>query len=291
MKMLFILIMFLFIISSVNAVNYGLCYQETANISTSCGGLDTGNYSIDLTQTKFIINYTKPVFSNNAIWRVKHGYPAQDYNISIPFDCYNQSYLTLKIYSYWHWTYQTAESSPYCFNGTDWKMIGVNTSGISGSIGGGSGGFSNLFDGDYNTQSTFVNGNSWYNDIVTDIGGNPNNASVFEESIYWNMTVNPLVPNQIDFSKFNYIRQYGKILSNHNSCIDNTTLGHNITYVIKIDNNQSTINVWAYEPCEFGCDLSTNRCNESKINQYLTVGLILLIIVVIVIILIVVTRR
>lgn len=104
---------------------------------------------------------------------------------------------------------------------------------------------------------------------------------------YIEVTYNtPLIPSQIDFSKFNYIRQYGKILSNHNKCIDNETLGHNITYEIRIDLNQSIINVWAYEPCEFGCDTTTNKCNDSSINQYLIIGLILLIIVVIIIIII-----
>lgn len=72
--------------------------------------------------------------------------------------------------------------------------------------------------------------------------------------------------NTIDFSQLNYIRQYGNILHNHNICTDNETLGHNVTYTITIDQNQSIVNVWVNEPCEFGCDNITQTCNPSPSN-------------------------
>ena len=99
-----------------------------------------------------------------------------------------------------------------------------------------------------------------------------------------------LTSNQIDFSKFNYIKQFGQILHNHNVCVDNESLGHNVTYTIKIDQNQSIINVWVNEPCTFGCDNSTMACNEPPINQYFILGIILLALVIIILVLIKVAK-
>jgi hypothetical protein len=89
-----------------------------------------------------------------------------------------------------------------------------------------------------------------------------------------------LAPDQIDFSKFNYIKQYGQILHNHNICVDNETLGHNITYTIKIDLNQSIVNVWVNEPCTFGCDNVTMSCRASQISEYSNYFIYLIIIVI-----------
>jgi hypothetical protein len=101
----------------------------------------------------------------------------------------------------------------------------------------------------------------------------------------------PLTKNQIDFSKFNYIQQFGKKLHNHNKCIDNQTLSHNITYLIQIDQNESTINMYVTEPCEYGCDNSTMTCNTNPSNQYVTYAIILLIIGIIILVTIKVIKR
>lgn len=90
----------------------------------------------------------------------------------------------------------------------------------------------------------------------------------------------------INYGQLNYLLLYGKRVSNHNSCIDNITLSHNITYQITIDNNQSTVSMFVTEPCEYGCDITTNKCNESTLNQYLIVGLVLTGIVLVIIIII-----
>jgi hypothetical protein len=95
----------------------------------------------------------------------------------------------------------------------------------------------------------------------------------------------------VDFSQLNYIRQFGKILHNHNTCIDTETLGHNITYQITIDQNQSIVNMWVTEPCEFGCDNSTMTCKSSPSSEYVTYALILLIIGIIIIAFVKVAKR
>ena len=85
MNKLFILLIFIFI--SLNFVSAYNCYQEFANVSTSCGGLNTGLYAQANWAQSFqlydgdwaggttpsvgvgtlYINYTKPSNANSAI--------------------------------------------------------------------------------------------------------------------------------------------------------------------------------------------------------------------------------
>jgi hypothetical protein len=69
-------------------------------------------------------------------------------------------------------------------------------------------------------------------------------------------------------------------------CLSNQTLNKFMNFtacenVTCIDYNY-TQNI----DCPYGCDTSTNKCNDNPITQYLLIGLILLIIVVIIIIII-----
>lgn len=103
--------------------NYTFCYQETANVSTICGGLATGNYAfaggtwINLTNTydgnwstygavtnwndygNIYINYTKPVDTSIiSLWQV-HDYASADttVNLTIPQSCWNYNTSTLML--------------------------------------------------------------------------------------------------------------------------------------------------------------------------------------------------
>jgi len=58
-------------------------------------------------------------------------------------------------------------------------------------------------------------------------------------------------------------------LSNHNLCISNQTLQHNISVQIGSSPAQEVI---AIENCEFGCDLDNNRCNSSPLDTLLIYG-------------------
>ena len=124
----------------------GLCYQETANVATDCGGLDTGAYLISgawtsaeniydgswgtsghaqSSSTSFVFfNYTKPYGAlNSSLWQVKD-YIGTD-NLTIEQQCFNQNPLQFRINSsylgYTKWD---------CWNGTDYILlrdaIGVN---------------------------------------------------------------------------------------------------------------------------------------------------------------------
>jgi hypothetical protein len=287
-KIIIPLIFSLFLLTIVNAQTYGWCYQETTNVSSSCFTLDTGSYDFS---DYFYMNYSKSSLANYGTkWRVKHGYPSQEYNITIPFDCFNQTNLTLRILSSWI-NGGAKQSHPECYNGTDWNFIGLNLSQNSGGEGGGGTvGVKYLFDGIWLDVYEWNGNQAYLTDTIGWVyGADKNNASIYEEGIYWNMTIPPL--NIIDFSQLNYIRQFGKVMHNHNVCVDNETLAHNITYQITIDQNQSIVNMWVTEPCEFGCDSSTQSCNPSSINQYLIIGIVLLIILIVIVIIIKVAKR
>ncbi len=118
------------------------CYQETANVSTACGGLDTGNYScqgtwdaIQICENAFnenyndyaegdandailYINYTKPSNAlSSSLWKVKDD--SALVNISINSVCWEQSPLQLRVNS--HLGDVTAYWS--CFNGATWVVL------------------------------------------------------------------------------------------------------------------------------------------------------------------------
>ena len=122
------------------------CYQETANISTDCGGLGTGAYlisgawtsaeniydgnwgtfgSAQSSSTSFVFfNYTKPYGAlNSSLWQVKDKIGSE--NLTIAQQCFNQNPLQFRINSsylgYTKWG---------CWNGTDYILLrdatGVN---------------------------------------------------------------------------------------------------------------------------------------------------------------------
>lgn len=93
------------------------CYQETANVSTTCGGLDSGKYDFStwvygdkwvnssalidgnwttnsqnkmgspVYDAQFHVNYTTPNGITSAIWMVKSG--SNYSNFTIPSSCFN----------------------------------------------------------------------------------------------------------------------------------------------------------------------------------------------------------
>ena len=100
---------------SFSCVNASMCYQEFANVSTACGGLDTGIYYISgftspenasdgdwATRTnnpssggQFYINYSIiPELGLNQLWVLK----GKSYkNYTLPLECYSaQSILQIQ---------------------------------------------------------------------------------------------------------------------------------------------------------------------------------------------------
>lgn len=121
------------------------CYQETANISTSCGGLSTGSYSYNNSwfgaggvkrlydgdwgtgthgngnnYSFFFINYSKPIGSMiSSEWLVEEGasgpYVHHVYNLNA--SCWNQEPLQLMIGS------DDNTTILRCWNGSEWDFI------------------------------------------------------------------------------------------------------------------------------------------------------------------------
>lgn len=201
------------------------CYQETANIATSCGGLSTGSYFIDTTKY-FYINYTKPYNALSSIWQVKFGYYFS--NITIPSSCFDySSNLQLRLHSYAHVT-PPVISYGQCFNGA-W----INITSISSSYCGrpacswcncgyqveSPAPISRLYDEDYSTNLVYED--------YSDHGWRKCNsgdclyASIYEEAIIWQIqsTCNTSADTNCD------------------GIVDRTELG---IYITKWINNQVT---------------------------------------------------
>jgi len=185
------------------------CYQETANVSNSCGGLDTGNYYIGTTtfdtctnnlidgnwtsrcdaadaynKPTFRVNYTIPANATSAEFIIKFNPIADIYaNITIPTSCFNQT-VRLKIDGV-----QAADKNfyIYCMNNSNVytliSQINATSSGIyeEAILWSPGGKFTNLLDGTY-----------LYNVTTTDIAGNKNST------ITRRITIDMIIP-QISF--------------------------------------------------------------------------------------------
>lgn len=129
------------------------CYQESANVSNSCGGLSTGSYSITVSSVNcrnlsksydgnwdtemddglsgsclwdFYVNYTKPNLVTSAVWQAKslsHGLNNNTQNITIPNTCFNtDDKLILWIDGN---STLNGDVSGNCWNNTGWQRIGT----------------------------------------------------------------------------------------------------------------------------------------------------------------------
>jgi hypothetical protein len=130
------------------------CYQETANVSTPCGGLSTGNYlgtinwnygvnqgfdkvidgdwntfgnAQNLQDSYLYINYAKPPFSlSSSLWQVKGEGIFQ--NLTLLDSCwnYNPVFISLSVQSH---TFPTGENRWYCLNATGWQQLAMQSGG------------------------------------------------------------------------------------------------------------------------------------------------------------------
>ena len=136
--------------TQTNNNTYSTCYQESANVSTSCGGLDTGSYSFSGTfssstnnmvdenygtgassssgEADLYSNYSKPVnFVNGTIWQSMHcGGSCIIENFSITGNCEAQNPLQFKMA-----TFSIGTDKGYCWDGNSWSELFS-----SGSVGG-----------------------------------------------------------------------------------------------------------------------------------------------------------
>jgi hypothetical protein len=164
LKKILFWIVFLVMITSAFA---SWCYQESANVSTACGGLNTGIYGFNGTwqggysyrtidenwstnanadgfsTVNLFINYTKPSNAlNTSLWQYKvEGRSVLTVNKTINSNCWLQSILQFKYVN----DQNVGLSYFYCYNGTSWYSFGAGV-------------------------------------------GNAGDSSLYEEAMWWNMT-------------------------------------------------------------------------------------------------------
>lgn len=130
-----------------------MCYQETANVSTACGGLATGSYANDSSWTgggtggaeqiydanwssytspsasgaNYYVNYTRPTGSSyGSKWLVgfyntSGGVHVDYFNLTVNSSCLSSSNLRLRIYAISSMGYYFANMS--CWDGSAWGLI------------------------------------------------------------------------------------------------------------------------------------------------------------------------
>ena len=128
----------------------GICYQETANEPTACGGIGTGVYAFDggnwqnqaysndgdwdtfgyisaSNDGHMYVNYTKPIGAlNTTLWQTKTGSGLVEENHTLTdgncWDAYSDK-LVLRI----RLQESDLKTIPQCHNGTDWYSFSSNS--------------------------------------------------------------------------------------------------------------------------------------------------------------------
>lgn len=163
------------------------CYQETANVSTSCGGTVgvSSGYSIyndvgSPNRGYVEVTYKKPTNTLEAIWQIKHGSLAT-YNITIPSACFKE-YVKVRLVSSTNVSGSRPKYSyPECYNGSAWVQIGTyNQFGTQSAPDEGAiGNEWKVSDGDWSTAAhyTYFTG-GWVDNLYK-------GSDLYEEAIYW----------------------------------------------------------------------------------------------------------
>lgn len=166
------------------------CYQETADESTTCGGLATGSYatSNDGSWAYLNVNYSKPVgATNDSIWRIKiggwqgGGNGIQD--LSLPSSCWNYdaNKVILRLQMRSCSEAPTQKTYAQCYNG-GWNQVYEGSDPGSGSCSWVSGNDpSKMYDGNWGTYAGW-NPSGWTNGISN---VNWDGGAVFEEAMIW----------------------------------------------------------------------------------------------------------
>lgn len=222
----------------------GECFQETANVSTACGGLSTGQYNFNYGILQ--ITYKKPSDLFNVTWQVKHGC-LDTYTVNIPDSCinYDNESILLRLISYT--TYGTgtdtaSKSYGQCYNGSWNTITEINSTSTLGSITNDSRHL--LYDENYLTGQFFSNDISRW--MIT-TSGDCIGGMIYEEGIKWiggNIT-NP------------YIQINNTQIWNYNGAF-NSTFSPN-----KTEDFSSILNTALNNGnCDcMGCTLIDNDCN------------------------------
>jgi len=221
-KKILLIFLFLLALPIVSAIDW--CYQETANVSTACGGLDTGSYN-DTTGPNFweggcgygfcaydgnwssyvtgssqilLINYTILSNATSGTWQVKMGNSTDNTttNYTIPDSCWDgKDDISLKIF--------VDNSVPtrgigYCYNSTGWEII-----------------FS------------------------------ANHQLIYEEAMWWDISKVPAIALSSPEEYYNTTNE--NITFYFNVTATNLTNGTCILYIDNVLNQSKNISVWTYQ--------------------------------------------
>ena len=141
-------------------INHNDCYQETANVATNCGGLNTGTYSfvgtffgapepkenlndgdystythplpINNNHVYMYVNYTKPNKQYvNATWQTKNNNGL--FNDTVPDACFNayEDKLMFQVDLYQGTIGTNAETFWNCYNGSSWQLVRASGPGLN----------------------------------------------------------------------------------------------------------------------------------------------------------------
>lgn len=218
------------------------CYQENANVSTDCGGLNSGSYSHSYSGSSgwTTINYTKPPGSISIKWEVKHG--NLRYNISLPSSCLNANPtdILLRMYSVNSACVDNFSSSYVaCLNNSGgWETIGnIETGGCEAA--GVVDSYTTIYDGNWNSGVGFW----WSGSEILSWQNSGIKSKVYEEAMWW--MFNP--------EGGNYSTTNGSIVLNaHNpsniTIFSNQSGGYfNRTYLNYNTSNNLTAQLWQAE--------------------------------------------
>lgn len=167
----------------------GVCYQESAKTAGGCGGLNTGNYSADVTETYY----------NDSDWDTRtSGYVATNgqanyyINYSKPTAfLYNGTKLQFKFMQNYAEVEANATILPSCMGNSQVKMK-LNFS----------------HDGTYATFRVFCYDTAWENLYSYSSLSNYNGMGLYEEGIWWNFINNSLTNISVEVGDIDGTPEY-----------------------------------------------------------------------------------
>ena len=137
--------------SNNNVTITGYCYQETANVSTSCGGLSTGNYTgttlgsddwdlafdenwnTNAYNVQIFVNYSKPVDAlSSSLWMIKDASNTVNVSVSQCWDNYSDKIVLKGITTGAGLDYY---AKYYCYDSSSWiEVLSVSVGGLRNDI-------------------------------------------------------------------------------------------------------------------------------------------------------------